>query len=408
MTKKYLFLLIAILLSVGNLFAQSTNSSSKSFFDNTEINYSLGFSQFYGDASSNGYFKKFSGEIGFAQNLALKKHVSPVFAYGINFYYGCLKSHKTSSGSGTPVDFSLLGNYGDISLKGYIDFNSLFWGRNYNRRINVFGWLGLGYAFWNTGLTNNTNGDYIQSGGTIATGSTETFKKGGLVMPAGFGVNYRINPNWAVNVVGDFKTIFNDDVDVWRGGAKNDHVFYTGFGVSYYINPGFGSRKRKTKTNKAPKRAEYDENKKEENVIKPETKDPEKPRKLISDVPIFDLDYKQANRAKENIAKQPVPDVLEVKPTKKVEVIGVVYRVQILAKSQALPNVSTLKNRYNIKGDIYVSHQNGLYRYNSGEFNNFHDAVRYSAQLKSQGVSDAFVVVYKDGVRIPLTSDLKK
>ncbi|NOY51786.1 MAG: hypothetical protein GXO88_14635 [Chlorobi bacterium] len=407
-----LFFLTTLILS-SFTFAQKTNNSSKGFAGNLEINYSLGFSQFYGDASSSGFFKKFSGETGFAQSLGIKKHFSPVFAVGLNAYYGCVESHKTLNGSGAAVDFSLLGTYGDINLRAYVDFNNLFWGRDYKRKLSAFGWLGIGYGFWSTGLTDNTTGDYREIGNTVA-GSTggETYKKSGAVVPLGLGIKYRISPKWAVNAVGDFRTILNDDLDIWRGGFKYDQLFYMGAGISYYINPGFGKRKAKVKK-RAPRQTTYEEKDKikdEEPTTKPrpETAGPRK--KVIGEVPIYDMDYKASNQAKINIKKsvRPSPDALLIVPAKKASAKGVVYRVQILAKSKKLDNIGYLRNKYNLSGDIYEVFQDGVYRYSSGEFINYQDALNHRHLLKNKGIADAFVVVYKDGKRIPLTKELKR
>ncbi len=407
-----LFFLASLILS-SFTFAQKTNNSSKGFAGNLEINYSLGFSQFYGDASSSGFFKKLSGETGFAQSIGVKKHFSPVFAVGLNGYYGCVESHKTLNGSGAAVDFSLLGNYGDINLRAYVDFNNLFWGRDYKRKLSAFGWLGIGYGFWSTGLTDNTTGDYREIGNTVA-GSTggETYKKSGAVVPLGLGINYRISPKWAVNAVGDFRTVLNDDVDIWRGGFKYDQLFFMGVGISYYINPGFGKRKAKVKK-RAPRQTSYEEKDKKEDEEpitkpKPETASPRK--KVIGEIPIYDMDYKASNQAKINIKKsvRPAPDALLIVPAKKANVNGIVYRVQILAKSKKLNNISYLRNKYNLSGDIYEVFQDGVYRYSSGEFTSYQDAVNHRRLLKNKGITDAFVVVYKDGRRIPLSKELKR
>jgi hypothetical protein len=407
-----LFFLTSMMLS-GFTFAQKASNSSKGFKSNLEINYSLGFSQFYGDASSSGFFKKFKGETGFAQSISFKKHFTPVFAVGLNGYYGCVKSHKTLNGSGAAVDFSLLGNYGDINLRAYVDFNNLFWGRDHNRKLSVFGWLGIGYGFWSTGLTDNLTGDYREIGNTVA-GSTsgETYKKSGAVVPLGLGINYRINPKWALNAMGDFRTVLNDDVDIWRGGFKYDQLFFMGVGVSYYINPGFGKRRAKVKK-RVPKQTAYEEKDKKDNeepITKPKPEAAKPNKKILGDIPIYDMDYKASNKAKTNIKKasRPAPDALSVVPAKKAKIKGIVYRVQILAKSRKLYDISYLRNKYKLNGDIYEVYQDGVYRYSSGEFTNYRDALTYSQLLKNKGVTDAFVVVYKNGKRIPLSKELKK
>lgn len=391
---------VALLFSQG-IFAQSINRSSNSFSDNWEINYNIGFSQFYGDASSSSYFKKMSGELGLGQSLHIKKHFSPVLALGLNGYYGCTNSHKTVAGSGSAVDFSLQGGYGDVNLRAYVDFNNLFFGQDRNRRLSFFGWLGFGYGFWSTGLTDNLTGDYRESGSAVDA-TTDTYKKGGAIVPIGLGLNYRIADNWSVNVVGDYRTVLNDDLDVWRGGFKFDQLFFTGFGVSYHINPGFGKRKAKTRK-VAPVKVE--EKNKSVEFIKPETE--KSSQKLISDIPIYELDFNSSRQKEEEPVKEFVPDVLEIKPIVKSNT-GVIYRVQILAKGQRLSDINYLRNKYNLSEDVYEVSQNGIYRYSVGSFNTYSEALAHSRKMKNKGISDAFVVVYKDGKRISLTSELKK
>lgn len=414
MLKKISLFFLLTVFTCSFSFTQTIRSSSDGFFTNTELNYSLGFSQFYGDASSAGFFKKLSGEIGFTQSINLKKHFSPVIAVGLNGYYGCVKSHKTTSGSGTPIDYSLAGSYGDINLRTFVDFNNLFWGRDYSRKLSAYGWLGFGYGFWSTGLTNNSTAAYREVGDPVVGSTTgETYKKGGFVMPFGLGVNYRLNNNWALNVVGDYRLVFNDDVDVWRGGSKSDNLFFMGVGVSYYIKPGFTKSKSRVRKSK-PKQVNYQEkksNNQQEGTIKKEDKPKivEPNRKQLGDIPIYDIDYKATKSSSKGVSpnKKTSIEILEIQPQSSSNIKGIVYRVQILAKSSKLQSFQYLRDRYNINGDIFEVYQDGVYRYSLGEFSNYRDAYQYSQGLKSKGIGDAFVVVYKDGKRIQLTKEMK-
>ena len=400
----YIFFILILFFASHRLFAQSTNNRNNSFSNNLEVNYNIGFSQFYGDASSSGFFQKFSGELGIGHSIHIKKHLNPVLALGINGYYGCANSHKTTSASGAAVDFYLGGGYGDINFRAYLDFNSLFAGYNKKRKLSFYGWLGLGYAFWSTGLTDNFTSDYRESGDVIS-GTTDTYKKGGGVVPLGFGVDYRISENWSVNAVGDYRTILNDDLDVWRGGFEFDNLFFVGIGVSYHINPGFGKRKTK-KTKSAPKEKQKEEDikQKDENstVAEPKTK-------IISDVPIYELDYNSARISNQNKGRIREQDnlVIETKVSS-TSTHGLVYRVQIMAKSSQLSNTNYLRNKYNLTDNILEVKQDGIYRYSVGSFQNYTLANEYCRTLKNKGINDAFVVVYNNGRRISLTSELKK
>lgn len=409
-----LFFLLTVF--TGSLsFTQTLKNSSDGIFNNVELNYSLGFSQFYGDASSSGFFKKLSGEIGLSQSIIIKKHFSPVLAIGLNGYYSSVKSHKTISGSGTAIDYVFAGNYGDINLRAFVDFNNLFWGKDYNRKLSTNGWLGIGYGFWSTGLTNNTTSTYREVGDPVVGSTTgETYKKAGFVMPFGLGVNYRLSDNWAVNIVGDYRLVFNDDVDVWRGGSKSDHLFYIGVGLSYYINPGFTRTKSRVRKSK-PKQVNYQEKKnntEQKDIFnnkedKPRVAEPNK--KSLEEIPIYDIDYRAAKQAQDGIASKQNKgaDVLEIKTKTSSNINGIIFRVQILAKSTKLNNVQYLREKYNLSSDILEVYQDGVYRYSLGEFSNYRDAFRYSENLRNKGLRDAFVVVYKDGKRIKLTKEMK-
>lgn len=397
----YFVLLLIPLLSL-DIIAQTNNVKSNTFGNNWEVNYNIGFSQFYGDASSSGFFQKFSGELGIGNSLHIKKHIIPAFAVGINAYYGCANSHKTSSSSGSVVDFSLGGGYGDINIRAYLNFNSLFLGYNPNRKLSFYGWLGLGYGFWSTGLTDNFTSGYRESGDAVA-GTAETYKKGGGVVPFGFGVDYRITNKWSVNVVGDYRTILNDDLDVWRGGFKFDNLFFVGIGVSYHIKSGFGKRRTMTRKAAPPRKVKE----KEDVEQKEDVKTSKQENKLISDIPVYEFDYSTLTVKKERVKEKPVLEVLEIETDPISNIAGMVYRVQILAKGQRLTDVNYLRNKYNLTDDVFEVYQDGVYRYSVGAFSNYTKATEYLRKIKNMGINDAFVVVYQDGKRIKLTSKLK-
>lgn len=86
---------------------------------------------------------------------------------------------------------------------------------------------------------------------------------------------------------------------------------------------------------------------------------------------------------------------------------GLVYRIQIMAKHEKRANMQQLANYYNITDNIFENYHDGWYRYSVGSFTNYNDASNYCRVIKNKGITDAFVVVYKNGVRIPLSEALK-
>ncbi len=239
---KIFFTVILVLIVLEN-FGQRTSNLKNNLAGNLQINYNLGFTQFYGDASSNGYFKKFSGEISFASGATVRKYINPSFGLGINFLYSGLKSNKVVRATGDSANFILTGKYFDGNVNLLVDFNSLLWGPS-ARKVSVYGIVGLGYAAWNSKLVDSLTYTVKNSGDTIG---NSTYKKGGFVVPLALGVNFMLSNNWALNIEMNLRNVFNDDVDVWRDGFKYDQVLYTSIGISYFINRKSNSNNKKKK-----------------------------------------------------------------------------------------------------------------------------------------------------------------
>ena len=197
------FLFVVMVLSSTG---QTMNKTSSNFTNNLQINYNLGFTEFYGDASNNGYFKKFSGEIAFASGLTVRKYLNPVFGVGVNLWYSGIKSHKDRKATGDSANFALTGSYFDGNANLLIDFSNLFWGSG-SRKLSVYGTIGLGYASWNSQLTDYITGTIKNSGDAIGTNS---YKNGGFVVPVGLGVNYMFGDSWALNFEMNLRTVLND------------------------------------------------------------------------------------------------------------------------------------------------------------------------------------------------------
>lgn len=91
----------------------------------------------------------------------------------------------------------------------------------------------------------------------------------------------------------------------------------------------------------------------------------------------------------------------EIKPTK-IEEKGLVYKVQIGAFRYAVPlDLFNLFMKLNIKNVEYKFYPvDSLTRYTSGNYNNYKDALKAKQEIISKGITDAFLVAFKDGQRI--------
>ncbi len=91
-------------------------------------------------------------------------------------------------------------------------------------------------------------------------------------------------------------------------------------------------------------------------------------------------------------------------PLKKHTESGIVYSVQILAARNSAMAASGIKAIFNLDEDVYLEESDGLKRYTVGSFDNIVDAIELMRKVVDNGISDAFVVAYKDGKRVPLES----
>jgi N-acetylmuramoyl-L-alanine amidase len=75
----------------------------------------------------------------------------------------------------------------------------------------------------------------------------------------------------------------------------------------------------------------------------------------------------------------------------------VIYKVQFLLADHELPITDT---RFNGIDDVSFYVDNKAYKYTSGHFENFQDAVDLQKKLQAKGLKDAFVVALKGGKRV--------
>jgi len=78
---------------------------------------------------------------------------------------------------------------------------------------------------------------------------------------------------------------------------------------------------------------------------------------------------------------------------------GVVLRVQLGAYSRPLPK-SVFKD---VPDLIEVRTEDGLYKYMTGSFTNFQNAINHKIAMEQRGYKGAFVTAYRNGKRIPLS-----
>lgn len=105
---------------------------------------------------------------------------------------------------------------------------------------------------------------------------------------------------------------------------------------------------------------------------------------------------RQAQEAQANAGKNAAPAAKEAE-------VGVVFRVQIGAFKEA--DLS----RFGDVGENFsdVTNEEGLQVITLGSFQDYWEADKFKKNLRRMGVKDAWIVPYKDGVRVPMKDVLE-
>ncbi|MCD4745754.1 MAG: outer membrane beta-barrel protein [Bacteroidales bacterium] len=103
--------------------------------------------------------------------------------------------------------------------------------------------------------------------------------------------------------------------------------------------------------------------------------------------------------------KELKPSEMYEKKTKYIE-NGLMYRVQILALLHNKVSPEALKDIYKVEKDINEEKYERWRKYTVGDFTSIKEAEKYRDLMKEKGITDAFVVIYKNGERISIDKPL--
>lgn len=144
-------------------------------------------------------------------------------------------------------------------------------------------------------------------------------------------------------------------------------------------------------------------NKNESNYLKSEKGQNELSQAIADAILDYKKEFFQGNTTNSEIADTPKPETKTEVETKKTT-NNVVYKVQISASSKKLETKS-----YNFNGLNAISREKDgkLYKYFYAEESSYDTCQKRLKEAKSKGYKSAFIVAYKDGVKINVADALK-
>ncbi len=441
------------LASKGQYYDESNNR----FFDNLNLVISAGPSLFYGDIQAKSPFQE-DWKLGFG--IGLRKQFSPIFSVGLQLISSKLHGTVLNWPSGDAANLKFDSDLLEFNLHTTFSLSNAFFGINPERTLNVYGLAGFGVANWMSTLRSTLDESVVAQYGVSPTNTNAWTPV--TVFPVGLGVNINLRPNIGINFESTYHITNSDQLDAYTAGnGKNDSYLFTSIGLSFKLlssdNAGSSSRssagsyekdlekqrkyqqriadkeRRKELREEAdqerksnidrnkkswgrrgsaanlPKVAEYDPQYsfKDKETVKPIASQ----NKYSEDIPpseIIAIDEGKhfitgvANKPMNSIPtavsnvnqNSSLIDVIQIPST------GTMYTVQIMASQRPAANIADIRLKYYISRQLFVSQQNGVYRYSAGYFETYDEAVSYAQQLKNNGLSDAFVAIYQNGNRI--------
>ncbi|OYT15599.1 MAG: hypothetical protein B7C24_12285 [Bacteroidetes bacterium 4572_77] len=212
----------------------SRQSSTSGFYsdDSWFGGFDFGANIFYGDIKYWDYVPNTKyGELSYGYGLRFGKQFSPRVMLKADF-------HKAEL-SGTKRTPSLLRKFDaktfDFSLSVQLNLMEFLHSTPEQRRLSLWGELGIGYINWQAILYNYRTGDTINN----LLWNTKEYNAA-LMIPLGFNIKYYLNDRFSLDAYSSLRVVNSDEVDGKIGGIKFDYYWYAALGINYHFSI-FGS-----------------------------------------------------------------------------------------------------------------------------------------------------------------------
>ncbi len=393
--KRAICLIIFLLLLTPNIISQSYNKVSN-FNSSWQINANAGTSLFFGDIKQYQFapVSNNENEWRFGGGLMLVKQISPIFGIRGQFLYGEL--------AGTRREWNLFfeSNYIEFNLNTSISVRNIVQKHKPKQIWDAYVILGLGLTSFNTEVKELSTKQVVKK---VGYGSGKSF--GGRTLQGmllgGLGLDFRLSDRVNLNLETANRVLNTDELDGRTSGFKYDIYNYTSFGISYR----FGGRSSSSKERKDDEYRYFKPKKTDNTVTQTEfdydsSKPLEPPKVDALSISPAVISIPVLPPVKEEV----IEEIPEVQVDEKVVVVvpELEYRVQIRAKYGNPISIQHLSNIYNIPEDqIRENTYNGFYIYTVGSFENYDQAREKRNYLRARnGISDAFVVAFRNGQRL--------
>ena len=422
---RYISLIILTCLISTTKAQESAYYEPDSGLDKWSVGVFAGVSQFYGDVSQSNFFEKWGNdETKLSAGIMFGRQINPWLTLRAQYITAQLNSSKETFEDGRPATLFMDTQFDEFGVHGKVHLNEFIWNdeRQNPRKYQLYGFAGLGFATYDAELYDFELDERInQNAATTAS------------FDIGVGVDYQVYKNWNAMLETGWRLAGTDKLDVMQGGFGSDIPFNISFGVNYKFGISSQSEEKdeRRKNEEKPSEKEQIAKTKQGQYERLPGEGPD-----VLDFPMSDCqidggetqtsstDRQQNTSFGREQNKRPITTSAAAKRTSSSQSQdyskskqstsgfssefeqGIVFSVQILATSKPA-DVDKLQQKHGVRYKIRERYSGNLYRYVVGIFRHYDDAVTYSKQLQQKGIYDAFVVVFRDGQKIRMTSELK-
>ncbi len=406
MRKLFLLLSPIILIFITNTsHSQTQGVLGKRFFDNWSIGVSAGPNVFFGDLKVHKFWPATENmnEWRAAGSFYLIKQFTHVFALRGQIIYGQIAGTKRLYTNGATCNQYFEGSLAEPNLNLIINFMNIF-GYKPERRFFLYGTVGIGMAFWHTQKYDLVTRAKIGEAGKNFPDWTKE-----AVIPAGLGAWYSIGDKVNLGLEWTLHAVNSDRLDATVGGYKYDMFSFLSFNVTFNFNKPNPGKLKSANMGKnmgpVPPKQNLPELKP---MSKPEQKDLYQQRPALQPpVKKDSMIIKKPELKNEDAAGQ-ITEGIGVNGETGADIQsgpvmqGISYRVQVFAFKTDEYTAEAIRAKFHVRQPVYKEFTEGWYRFTTGSFKSLKTAQSLMHQLRNKnGVKDAFVAKYKDGVRTP-------
>ena len=203
------------------------------FVDNWYLNINAGPTIFQGDVTQHYEWYKLdisNPKASFGINLI--KDFTCAFSGCYQLSYGWLAGNKDFYRDGTPANLSFKAHFYHLNTQIRIDFFDLFAPGKCSRKINLYGFVGLGLINFQTRLYKNDI--EVLSWGYGRSGTYKWVTE--VTVPYGLGVDLQLGQKWRISLDIEVISVDNEKLDRVVGRYEHDAFIYPNMGVIYNIS----------------------------------------------------------------------------------------------------------------------------------------------------------------------------